>query len=61
MFTDWIQFAILLVTLIAMALHGERRLTRIETKVNAMWQLFTDAILKSHEQRTHPPDRGHRT
>jgi hypothetical protein len=36
----WIQFGTLLLAIIYAAMRGERRITRIETKVDAMWQAY---------------------
>lgn len=44
----WIQFGILLLTVIIAAMRGERRITRIETKVDAMWQAYFEPDVHRH-------------
>ena len=48
MSATWIQFTILMCTLIAFALRGEHRITRVETMVKPLWQKFIDGKLSPH-------------
>lgn len=45
---NWIQFGILLLAVIIAAMRGERRVTRIETKVDAMWKAYFEPDLERH-------------
>jgi hypothetical protein len=37
---SWIQFGLLMMTLIGLALHAERRFTRMEAKMDILWEVY---------------------
>lgn len=52
--TQWLQFAVLMLTIIFAAMRGEQRLTRIETKLDPLWVKFVNEKTADYEQLTDP-------